>query len=120
MIPCGGNPPSCVSCRFLSPLQGVAFHKMNPLEKNDGIFVRKEIIRLSIIDDRKKQVFAVIDNYDGGFDEKEIQSVADIIGITETQAHNAFMTLVGLQFLKLNKDKKWVLNEDANWQEGSK
>ena len=94
--------------------------KMNPLEKNDGIFVRREIIKLSIIDDRKKQVFAVIDNYDGGFDEKEIQSVADIIGITETQAHNAFMTLVGLRFLKLNKDKKWVLNEDANWQEGSR
>jgi hypothetical protein len=120
MIPCGGKPLSCVSCRFLSPSQGVAFHKMNPLEKNDGIFVRKEIIRLSIIDDKKKQVFAVIDNYDGGFDEKEIQSVADIIGITETQAHNAFMTLVGLRFLKLNKDKKWVLNEDASWEEGSK
>ncbi len=29
MIPCGGNPPSCVSCRFLSPLQGVAFLKMS-------------------------------------------------------------------------------------------
>jgi hypothetical protein len=99
---------------------GVAFHKMNPLEKNDGIFVRKEIIRLSIIDDKKKQVFAVIDNYDGGFDAKDIKSVADIIGITETQAHNAFMTLVGLRFLKLNNAIKWVLNEDANWQEGSK
>ena len=94
---------------------------MNPLEKNDGIFVRREIIKLSIIDDRKKQVFAVIDNYDGGFweDENSIKEVADICGITETQAHNAFMTLVGLRFLKLNKDKKWVLNEDANWQEGS-
>ena len=120
MIPCGGKPLSCVSCRFYPLPQGVAFYKMNPLEKNDGIFVRREIIRLSVIDDKKKQVFAVIDNYDGGFDEKEIQSVADIIGITETQANNAFMTLVGLRFLKLNKDKKWVLNEDANWQEGSR
>jgi len=25
MIPCGGNPPSCVCCRTSSPLQGVAF-----------------------------------------------------------------------------------------------
>jgi hypothetical protein len=120
MIPCGGNPPSCVCCRTSSPLQGVAFHKMNPLEKNDGIFVRKKIIRLSIIDDRKKQVFAVIDNYDGGFDVKDIKEVADICGITETQAHNAFMTLVGLRFLKLNYSIKWVLNEDANWEEGSR
>ena len=120
MIPCGGNSPSCVSCRFYPLPQGVAFFKMNPLEKNGGIFVRREIFRLSIIDDRKKQVFAVIDNYDGGFDEKEIESVADTIGITETQAHNAFMTLVGLRFLKLNDDKKWVLNEDANWEEGSR
>jgi hypothetical protein len=95
---------------------------MNPLEKNGGIFVRREIFRLSIIDDRKKQVFAVIDNYDGGFleDENNIRDVADICGITELQAHNAFMTLVGLRFLKLNEDKKWVLNEDANWEEGSR
>jgi hypothetical protein len=95
---------------------------MNPLEKNGGIFVRREIFRLSIIDDRKKQVFAVIDNYDGGFweDENNIRDVADICGITELQAHNAFMTLVGLRFLKLNDDKKWVLNEDANWEEGSR
>jgi len=93
---------------------------MNPLEKNGGIFVRSKIIKLTILNDRKKQVFAVIDNYDGGFDEKDIQSVADTIGITETQAHNAFMTLVGLRFLKLNKDKRWALNEDANWEEGSK
>jgi Fe-S cluster assembly ATPase SufC len=93
---------------------------MNPLEKNGGIFVRSEIFKLTILDDRKKQVFAVIDNYDGGFDEKDIQSVADTIGITETQAQNAFMTLVGLQFLKLNKDKKWVLNENARWEEGPK
>ena len=110
-----------VCCRTFPVSQGVAFYKMNPLEKNDGIFVRKEIIRLSIIDDRKKQVFAVIDNYDGFWeDENSIKEVADICGITETQAHNAFMTLVGLRFLKLNKDKKWVLNEDANWQEGSR
>ena len=109
-----------VCCRTFPVSQGVAFYKMNPLEKNDGIFVRREIIRLSIIDDRKKQVFAVIDNYDGGFDAKDIKDVADIIGITETQAHNAFMTLVGLRFLKLNHSIKWVLNEDANWQEGSK
>ena len=93
---------------------------MNPLEKNDGIFVRREIMKLSILDDKKKQVFAVIDNYDGGFDVKDIKSVADIIGTTETQAHNAFMTLVGLRFLKLNHAIKWVLNEDANWQEGSR
>jgi hypothetical protein len=92
---------------------------MNPLEKNGGIFVRSAILKLTILDDRKKQVFAVIDNYDGGFDDKDIQSVADTIGITEMQAQNAFMTLVGLRFLKLNKDKKWVLNEDANWMEGS-
>ena len=92
---------------------------MNPLEKNGGIFVRSAIIKLTILDDRKKQVFAVIDNYDGGFDEKDTQSVADTIGITEMQAQNAFMTLVGLRFLKLNRDKKWVLNEDANWMEGS-
>jgi len=111
---------SCVSCRFLSPPQGVAFIKMNPLQANGGIFVRREILKLSILDDAKKQVFAVIDNYDGGFDEKEIKSVADIIGISETQAHNAFMTLVGLQFLKLNRDKKWVLNEDANWERGAR
>ena len=110
----------CVCCRTSSPITGVAFYKMNPLEKNDGIFVRREIIKLSIIDDRKKQVFAVIDNYDGFWeDENNIREVADICCITETQAHNAFMTLVGLRFLKLNKDKKWVLNEDANWQEGS-
>ena len=93
---------------------------MNPLQNNDGIFVRKEIIKLSIIDDLKKQVFAVIYNYDGGFDEKDVSEVAEICGLSETQAHNAFMTLVGLRFLKLNKDKKWVLNEDANWLEGSK
>jgi hypothetical protein len=93
---------------------------MNPLEKNGGIFVRSEIIKLTILNDTKKQVFAVIDNCDGGFDEKDIQFVADTIGITETQAHNAFMTLVGLQFLKLNKDKKWVLNENARWEEGSR
>lgn len=93
---------------------------MNPLQANGGIFVRREILKLSILDDTKKQVFAVIDNYDGGFDEKEIKSVADIIGISETQAHNAFMTLVGLQFLKLNRDKKWVLNEDANWERGAR
>jgi hypothetical protein len=93
---------------------------MNPLLKKDGIFIRKEIIKLSIIDDGKKQVFAVIDNYDGGFDEKDILEVAEICGWSETQAHNAFMTLVGLRFLKLNKEKKWVLNEDANWLEGSK
>jgi hypothetical protein len=92
---------------------------MNPLEKNGGIFVRKEIIALSIINDRKKQVFAVIDNYNG-FDEKDIKCVADILGITETEAHNDFMNLVGLRFLKLNKDKKWVLNEEANWEEGSR
>jgi hypothetical protein len=92
---------------------------MNPLEKNGGIFVRSAILKLTILDDRKKQVFAVIDNYDGGFDDKDIQSVADTIGVTEMQAQNAFMTLVGLRFLKLNKDKKWVLNEDANWMEGS-
>lgn len=93
---------------------------MNPLEKNGGIFVRKEIIALSIINDRKKQVFAVIDNYDNGFDDKNIKCVADIIGITETEAHNDFMTLVGLRFLKLNNNKKWVLNEEANWEEGSR
>ena len=93
---------------------------MNPLQKNDGIFVRKEIIKLSIIDDLKKQVFAVIDNYDGGFDEKDVPDVAEICGLSEMQAHNAFMTLVGLRFLKMNKDKKWVLNEDANWMEGSR
>ena len=104
---------------FFAITRGRLF-KMNPLEKNGGIFVREEIIRLSIIDDKKKQVFAVIDNYDGGFDAKDIKSVADIIGITETQAHNAFMTLVGLRFLKLNNAIKWVLNEDANWQEGSR
>jgi hypothetical protein len=92
---------------------------MNPLEKNGGIFVRKEIIALSIINDRKKQVFAVIDNYNN-FDEKDIKCVADILGITETEAHNDFMNLVGLRFLKLNKDKKWVLNEEANWEEGSR
>jgi hypothetical protein len=93
---------------------------MNPLEKNEGIFVRKEILKLSIVDDLKKQVFAVIDNYDDGFDQKDIQEVAEICGLSETQAHNAFMTLVGLRFLKMNKDKKWVLNEDANWLEGSR
>ena len=92
---------------------------MNPLEKNGGIFVRKEIIALSIINDRKKQVFAVIDNYNN-FDEKDIKCVADILGITETEAHNDFMNLVGLRFLKLNKDKKWMLNEEANWEEGSR
>ncbi len=93
---------------------------MNPLQANGGIFVRKEIVKLSIVDDLKKQVFAVIDNYDGGFDEKDIAEVAEICGLSETQAHNAFMTLVGLRFLKMNKDKKWVLNEDANWLEGSR
>ena len=116
MIPCGGKPLSCVSCRFLSPSQGVAFYKMNPLEKNDGIFVRKEIMKLSVIDDRKKQVLAVIDNYENGFDETNIPEVAEICGLNETQVYNAFMILQELRFLKL----KWVLNEDANWQEGSR
>ena len=93
---------------------------MNPLEKNKGIFVRDKIIKLSVIDDLKKQVFAVIDNYDDGFDQKDVSVIAGICGLSETQAHNAFMTLVGLRFLKLNKDKKWVLNEDANWEEESR
>jgi hypothetical protein len=93
---------------------------MNPLQANGGIFVRKEILKLSIIDDGKKQVFAVIDNYGGGFDDKDVSEVAEICGLSETQAHNAFMALVGLRFLKMNKDKKWVLNENANWEEGSR
>ena len=93
---------------------------MNLLEKNGGIFIRKQILRLSIIDDKKKQVFAVVDNYDGGFDQNNMKDVAEICGMSETQAHNAFMVLVGLRLLRFNESKKWVLNEDANWQEGSK
>lgn len=115
----GSQTPMRLLPHFFAHHGGRLF-KMNPLEKNDGIFVRKEIIRLSIITDLKKQVFAVIDNYDGGFDEKDIPDVAEICVCSETQARNAFMTLIGLRFLKLNKDKKWVLNEDANWLEGSK
>jgi hypothetical protein len=43
---------------------------MNPLKMNGGIFVRREIMNLSLFDDRKKQVLAIIDN----FEEEEYSS----------------------------------------------
>jgi hypothetical protein len=92
---------------------------MNPLKMNGGIFVRNKILKLSVIDQFKKQILAIVDNYEGGFNPDELKEVAEMVGCTETQANNAFLTLVGLRFIKLNHALKWVLNEDANWMEGS-
>ena len=51
MIPCGGKPLSCVSCRFLSPSQGVAFSKMIAVKQPQRLFVRmkKAVLREDIM-----------------------------------------------------------------------
>jgi hypothetical protein len=92
---------------------------MNPLKMNGGIFVRDKILKLKVIDQFKKQILAIIDNYEGGFNADQLKEVAEMVGCTETQANNAFQTLVGLRLIKLNHAVKFVLNEDANWMEGS-
>ena len=93
---------------------------MNPLKMNGGIFVRREIMNLSLFDDRKKQVLAIIDNFEGGFDKENMNDLAEIARISDIQANNAFMALAGLGFLKANDEGKWVLNEQASWLEASK
>jgi len=51
MIPCGGTPLSCVSCRVSSPLQGVAFSKMIAVKQPQRLFVRmkKAVLREDIM-----------------------------------------------------------------------
>lgn len=119
MTPCGGLLSHASVAAFAATTRGRLF-QMNPSENNGGIFVREKILNLSILDNLKKQIFAIVDNYEGGFNVDQIPEVAQIAGCTETQARNAFIKLVELRLVKLNYGIKWVLNEDANWQEASR
>lgn len=93
---------------------------MNPIQANGGIFVRHEIIKLIILNDRDKMLLAVIDNYDKGFNE-DFNGAAKMLLCSETQASNSFEKLRSLQYIRrADVGPNWVLNEDGPWIEGSK
>jgi len=112
MIPCGGNPPSCVSCRFLSPLQGVAFSKMKkyddcPIRTKNGIMIKRKIIRIEGLTPLQRELLAYIENWDRGcVNDKEY--LAFIFDVSKKRINAALDCLAALDLIYAQKNRDQV------------